>query len=51
MGTLKNVSEKYTSSSKVLNNNVNPIETFNIKITLKAKETKKINYTYQVYVR
>jgi hypothetical protein len=51
MGTLKNVSEKYTSHSKVLNNNVNPVETFNIKITLKAKETKKISYTYQVYVR
>ena len=51
MGTLKNVSEKYTNHSKVLNNNINQTENFNIRIVLKAKETKKINYTYQVYVR
>jgi len=51
VGKLNSVSEKHTKNSNVMSHDINPLESFNIKMLLKGNETKKINYTYQIHVR
>ncbi|MCL1865552.1 MAG: hypothetical protein FWF73_07055 [Spirochaetes bacterium] len=51
IGKLNSVSEKYVVTSRIKRNDVNQSESFNIKMVLKGKETKKVTYTYQIYVR
>ncbi|MCL2155373.1 MAG: hypothetical protein FWH53_06885 [Leptospirales bacterium] len=51
IGKINTVSEKHAVTSRVKRNDVNASESFNIKMLLKGKETKKVTYTYQIYVR